>query len=715
MKIFYKLTLGFLIVSLLIWIMGYFAINKSKESLKKTFIESVESLAIDILDDIDRNLQVKAEIFHEYSHDLILQETILNSNKDFEKLDDIETYISKQDQKWLSTEKEEVTPFMQNIMNNKLSKELSEKKEFYDKKYGYEVFAEVFVTNKYGANVAQTGKTTDYRQNDEEWWQMTKKDGFYAKDVEFDESSNSYSNVFGIRINDENGHFIGVMKVVLNIQEAINMIEKMQLSGMHSGHKNMAYQLMTKEGMLIYSTDEKEKPFNNILHLYEPDYSDESFNSKISYEGSEEVLLIYTHSRGYKDFKGFGWILILKHKTAEIFAPIIELQSDILIASLAVAICGLIIGFIISNSISRNVGTLKNAAVKIGNGDWNTNIDIKSKDEIGELAIVFKQMTENLRNITALRDDLNEEISERKKAQKKLKESEEKYRGIAESSSDLIYILEKNTGKILDVNQTVCEVLGYSKSEIIGTVSGDRVMSEQRDDYNRELEKLKSTGKFDGEFDVRKKDGTIITLDGRGSTFENYVYAVGRDITERKKMEKQLKALSLTDELTGLYNRRGFFNLAEQQLKLAKRAKENVFLLYLDLDRFKEINDTFGHNEGDEALKDIAMILKGIYRDSDVIGRIGGDEFVVFPIGTDDETIEIVVDRLLKNIDIHNRKSNKSYKLSVSVGVANYDPIDPCSLGELITKADKIMYEDKKKKHAANPKLQYSYSIQNNS
>ncbi len=715
MKIFYKLTLGFLIVSLLIWIMGYFAINKSKESLKKTFIESVESLAIVMLDDIDRNLQVKAEIFHEYSHALILQETILNSNKDFEKLDDIETYISKQDQKWLSTEKEEVTPFMQNIMNNKLSKELSEKKEFYDKKYGYEVFAEVFVTNKYGANVAQTGKTTDYRQNDEEWWQMTKKDGFYAKDVEFDESSNSYSNVFGIRINDENGHFIGVMKVVLNIQEAINMIEKMQLSGMHSGHKNMAYQLMTKEGMLIYSTDEKEKPFNNILHLYEPDYSDESFNSKISYEGSEEVLLIHTHSRGYKDFKGFGWILILKHKTAEIFAPITELQSDILIASLAVAICGLIIGFIISNSISRNVGTLKNAAIKIGNGDWNTNIDIKSKDEIGELAIVFKQMTENLRNITALRDDLNEEISERKKAQKKLKESEEKYRGIAESSSDLIYILEKNTGKILDVNQTVCEVLGYSKSEIIGTVSGDRVMSEQKDAYNRELEKLKSTGKFDGEFDVRKKDGTIITLDGRGSTFENYVYAVGRDITERKKMEKQLKALSLTDELTGLYNRRGFFNLAEQQLKLAKRAKENVFLLYLDLDRFKEINDTFGHNEGDEALKDIAMILKGIYRDSDVIGRIGGDEFVVFPIGTDDETIEIVVDRLLKNIDIHNRKSNKSYKLSVSVGVANYDPIDPCSLGELITKADKIMYEDKKKKHAANPKLQYSYSIQNNS
>jgi diguanylate cyclase (GGDEF)-like protein len=170
------------------------------------------------------------------------------------------------------------------------------------------------------------------------------------------------------------------------------------------------------------------------------------------------------------------------------------------------------------------------------------------------------------------------------------------------------------------------------------------------------------------------------------------------DISKRKEMEAQLKALSLTDELTGLYNRRGFFNLSEQQLKLAKRAKEKVHMLYLDIDRFKEINDTFGHNEGDEALKDIAMILRDSYRESDVIGRIGGDEFVVFPIGTNYETIKIVVDRLLGKIDIHNKKSNKSYKLSISIGVANYDPKNPCSLDELLNQADKLMYSQKKNK-----------------
>jgi len=170
------------------------------------------------------------------------------------------------------------------------------------------------------------------------------------------------------------------------------------------------------------------------------------------------------------------------------------------------------------------------------------------------------------------------------------------------------------------------------------------------------------------------------------------------DISKRKEIEDELKTLSLTDELTGLYNRRGFFNLAEQQLKLAKRAKEKVYMLYLDIDRFKEINDTFGHNEGDEALKDIAMVLRDSYRESDVIGRIGGDEFVVFPIGTNYETIKIVVDRLLGKIDIHNKKSNKSYKLSISIGVANYDPKKPCSLDELLNQADKLMYSQKKNK-----------------
>ena len=213
------------------------------------------------------------------------------------------------------------------------------------------------------------------------------------------------------------------------------------------------------------------------------------------------------------------------------------------------------------------------------------------------------------------------------------------------------------------------------------------------------IEKLKNATKEIGKGELNTK----IEIDSNDEigqlavSFNNMTADLKKANDEKENLTAKLQILSLTDELTGLYNRRGFFNLSEQQLKLAKRTKEKVYMLYLDIDRFKEINDTFGHKEGDEVLKHIAMILKDCYRESDVIGRVGGDEFVVFPIGTNYETIKIVVDRLLERIDIHNRKSNKSYKLSVSIGVANYDPKNPCSLDELLNQADKLMYNQKKK------------------
>jgi diguanylate cyclase (GGDEF)-like protein len=121
-------------------------------------------------------------------------------------------------------------------------------------------------------------------------------------------------------------------------------------------------------------------------------------------------------------------------------------------------------------------------------------------------------------------------------------------------------------------------------------------------------------------------------------------------------------------------------------------------MLYADIDNLKKINDTFGHKEGDFALIEIADILKKSYRDSDIAARIGGDEFVVIPIGTTGDNIELITSRLQKAIEIHNSKGNRKYKLSVSIGVTYYDPEYPCSIDELLLKVDKLMYEQKSQK-----------------
>jgi two-component system cell cycle response regulator len=164
------------------------------------------------------------------------------------------------------------------------------------------------------------------------------------------------------------------------------------------------------------------------------------------------------------------------------------------------------------------------------------------------------------------------------------------------------------------------------------------------------------------------------------------------------KLQEKIRAMSVTDELTGLYNRRGFFTLAERELKIANRDKRKIFFIYVDLDNLKEINDTFGHLEGDMVLIETAKILKETFRQSDIIARIGGDEFIAVLIGTTEAYAETIISRLRKNIDILNEKINHSYKFSISTGIACYNPEFPSSIVELLHRADKSMYEQKRYK-----------------
>ena len=163
------------------------------------------------------------------------------------------------------------------------------------------------------------------------------------------------------------------------------------------------------------------------------------------------------------------------------------------------------------------------------------------------------------------------------------------------------------------------------------------------------------------------------------------------------KIEEALQALSLIDELTGLYNRRRFFVLTEQYLKVSVRTKKKLVLLFIDMDNLKWINDHHGHNQGDQALIDLANILKKTFRESDIVARIGGDEFVVLSESTD-ENSEIVLTRLYENIKDHNAKRSRSYALSISVGTTQFDPKYPISIDELLSKADALMYAQKRKK-----------------
>lgn len=169
-----------------------------------------------------------------------------------------------------------------------------------------------------------------------------------------------------------------------------------------------------------------------------------------------------------------------------------------------------------------------------------------------------------------------------------------------------------------------------------------------------------------------------------------------RFIVIRRRSEEVIRNLSLTDELTGLYNRRGFLTLAEEQLKLARRTKTELVLFFADLDGLKKINDEFGHREGDQALTDISMILKKIFREGDVIARFAGDEFAVMVVSEAKVDKAFFMARLEECLHYFNSEKKRRYKLSLSVGISSFDSEKAVSIDELMALADEKLYELKR-------------------
>lgn len=187
----------------------------------------------------------------------------------------------------------------------------------------------------------------------------------------------------------------------------------------------------------------------------------------------------------------------------------------------------------------------------------------------------------------------------------------------------------------------------------------------------------------------------------KGSVSSDLLIRSIRYSIERKRLMTDLLNLSLRDELTGLNNRRGFFALAEQLIKLSQRERKALLFVIADVDGLKKINDALGHEKGDLALRDAAALMKDTFRASDVIGRIGGDEFAVCLVEDERSTAETVISRLRDNISVYNTELSRPYQLSLSVGISRFDNECPCSVDQMLTRADKEMYEEKRSKHAA--------------
>jgi diguanylate cyclase (GGDEF)-like protein len=167
-------------------------------------------------------------------------------------------------------------------------------------------------------------------------------------------------------------------------------------------------------------------------------------------------------------------------------------------------------------------------------------------------------------------------------------------------------------------------------------------------------------------------------------------------------LDRELRHLALTDDLTCLYNRRGFFAAATQLLKLATRSSQGILFLFCDFDGLKAVNDTYGHRAGDLALIRTANALENSFRGADIVARMGGDEFVAVALESSRQSQDVILRRLNKNLKKANAGESR-FQLSLSIGAAHFNPKNPVSLGELMLQADQAMYQQKRKRQKNSP------------
>ena len=271
-------------------------------------------------------------------------------------------------------------------------------------------------------------------------------------------------------------------------------------------------------------------------------------------------------------------------------------------------------------------------------------------------------------------------------------------------TAQVIIVTQNADGKILLANKQVESVIGYMPDELIGRTFSEKLCGEEDQSlflYNLNRVSEGAVPMFRNEVSMPRKNGKLCTIewlhshiesrDAKGST----VLSVGLDISERKAYEEEIGWLADHDSLTGLYNRRRFNLILKRTLSVATRYEQKVGLLFLDLDNFKQTNDTLGHQTGDMLIKSVSDCLKLILRESDYIARLGGDEFaIILPNISVEDAIDVAnkINKHLISLRLPIMDSN--HRTSASIGLAMFPEHASCA-NDLLSNADLAMYQAK--------------------
>jgi diguanylate cyclase (GGDEF)-like protein/PAS domain S-box-containing protein len=414
-----------------------------------------------------------------------------------------------------------------------------------------------------------------------------------------------------------------------------------------------------------------------------------------------EYLVGYSPSRGYLAYPGLGWSVLVRQDAEEAYAPVKALQQKVLLSGFTVAFLFSLFGLFNARRISQPLLSLAKAARKIRMGESGTLDDIPlGYAEVNELAASMAALVGNLQKEEQALKELNASLEQRvEERTRQLASSETRLRTITDSIPALIAYIDMEE-RYRFCNKTYHEWFGKTNEETIGVtvaeVIGETLYERAQphiayalQGYDVAYETSMTTGDGTKHLKIQYlpdiKDGDVLG-----------VYVLGQDITASKNLQMTMQRDLLTDALTGLPNRTAYLQELNAAIARTGRNRQSLAVMFLDVDKFKLINDSYGHEAGDNVLIEFGLRLQACVRETDTVARLSGDEFVVLleNITNGEKDVRLIAEKLLDAIRQPMEIGGHEIHVSTSIGIALPDN-KPATAETLLKKADQAMYEAK--------------------
>lgn len=429
----------------------------------------------------------------------------------------------------------------------------------------------------------------------------------------------------------------------------------------------------TKEIVRLSADFEKESAFENLTEV--EDQSIPKINTTLQYLKRHE----------FEDFTSLRETLM-------------SAASRNVLVTIAIGIGGgsltLIIAFIVTRRITHRLSHLLDWSKEVSSGDLSAALVADSNDEVGRLTVSMKDMASSI-------GLAHQDLADAKKNAESVADELQIYANAFENSGEAILITDKQN-RILNVNAAFTDQTGFVLDEVAG--KDPRILSSgqtPKSTFQEMWRALEEKNFWQGELWDRKKNGQVypkwVAISAIRDDSKNVLFyiASSSDITERKEVEARVEHLAHHDILTGLHNRFNLENRLEQAIVSSHRENQQLAILFIDLDRFKNINDSLGHHIGDQLLINVADRLRACIRESDIAARIGGDEFIIVLTGLSDNShAAVIAENIIREISKPYEISGHELNTTPSIGISIY-PNDGDSVDELLRTADVAMYHAK--------------------